>query len=265
MRQASILIILFVSFLALAADKNKVILKPHPTETQSGLDMGGQHSDKDIAVWEWDKPTLHPTLTMTASMIVWDSPGTGASLILSIQNPSTVQGGLNESVNFVPSQIVVILPNGNSYRPYHYSDVLNQAIAIKENRIVQSQSGYNPPPVTNYKTSCSINGNTANCQTTSDQSAQAGYNFGFALGAAIRGAISGHKADKYIQQVKEKYLKSQALVPGTMIGGYVDLYIEDIHDGPFTVIIPAGEKTYAFVFGPELITVDKKDFPKTKK
>jgi hypothetical protein len=265
MRRVFLLIILFVSLLAAADDKKKLLLKPHAHESQQSLDMTGQHSDKDVILWQWEEPTIHQTLAVSASLIVWDSPGNGASLVLEITNPPTKAGAPHEEVTFVPSQIVVLLPNGNSYRPYHYHDVLEEAIATKENRVAQAYSGYNPPPVSNSNTTCSLNSNTANCRTTPDQSTQAGYNFGFALGAAIRGAISGHRAEKYIQQVKEKYLKSQVISPGTTIQGYVDLYVEDVNEGPFTVMIPAGEKTYTFVFGPELVTVDKAAFEKVKK
>ena len=38
--------------------------------------------------------------------------------------------------------------------------------------------------------------------------------------------------------------------------GYVDLYVEDVHAGPFTVRVPAGDKVYDFVFGPEVTTIE---------
>lgn len=85
-----------------------------------------------------------------------------------------------EPVLFVPSQIVVILPNGNSYRPYNYVDVLAQANAMKEDRKADAYSGYNPPPVTNYKTNCSLSSNTANCQTREQcGGVNEGYMFGY--------------------------------------------------------------------------------------
>ena len=39
-------------------------------------------------------------------------------------------------------------------------------------------------------------------------------------------------------------------------GLYVDLYIEDVHAGPFTVRVPVGDKTYNFLFGPEVTTFE---------
>jgi hypothetical protein len=74
--------------------------------------------------------------------------------------------------------------------------------------------------------------------------------------AAIRNAIAREHADKYIKQVKEKYLVSQQIQPGDMLVGYVDIYIEDVHSGPFTLRVPVGDKTYNFVFGPEAIALE---------
>ncbi|HEY2118361.1 MAG TPA: hypothetical protein VGH37_04180 [Candidatus Acidoferrum sp.] len=157
---------------------------------------------------------------------------------------------------FVPSTIVVILPNGHSYRPFNQADVLQQAYAMENARTASAYSGYNPPPVTTYNTNCSLNGDTASCRTTADQSAQVGNAVGYALGATIKSAIARHKAEKYIKQVKEGYLVSQQIPLGATVIGHVDLYVEDVHSGPFTVRIPAGDKTYDFVFGPEVIPLE---------
>jgi hypothetical protein len=84
----------------------------------------------------------------------------------------------------------------------------------------------------------------------------------------IRSAVQRSKFKKYIEQVKKTYLVSQEIGPGDTVTGYVDLYLEDIHNGPFTVRVPAGgttwfaptpgqlavqKTTYDFRFGPELI------------
>jgi len=133
--------------------------------------------------------------------------------------------------------------------------VLQQAYALENSSVASTYSGYNPPPVTTYNTDCSLNGNIASCRTTADQSAQAGYAVGYALGASIRSALVRHKAEKYIKQIKEGYLVSQQVPLGATVIGQVDLYVEDVHSGPFTVRVPAGgDKTYNFVFGPEVIT-----------
>src|SRR6266852_2444923 len=97
-----------------AKTKKQVALQPHAQADQQSFDSMKQHGNKDFMVYQWEKPTLKPSLEITASVIAWDSPGTGVSLILEITNPPTLQGTLYEPVIFVPSQIVVILPNGNS-------------------------------------------------------------------------------------------------------------------------------------------------------
>lgn len=249
--------IFFLALLTSAEDKKKLLLKPHALENQQSYDFTGQHGNNDSLLFQRGKPTTaHPVLEITASAIAWDSPGTGISLALEITNPRTFPGTLVESVLFVPSQIVVILPNGNSYRPYNYVEVLEQANAMKEDKTVDAYSGYNPPPVNNYKTVCSLSSNTANCLTTADQSQQAGYAVGFAIQAAIRNAIGNRTIKKYIQQIKTQYITSQQIEPGKTITGYVDLYVEDIREGPFVVRIPAGDKIYDFTFGPELVVVN---------
>jgi hypothetical protein len=121
---------------------------------------------------------------------------------------------------------------------------------------LNAYSGYNSPPVTTYNTDCSLNGDTASCRTTADQSAQVGYAVGYALGATIRNALARHKAEKYIKQVREGYLVSQQIAPGATVIGNVDLYVEDVHAGPFVARVPAGDKVYDFVFGPEVTTVE---------
>ena len=105
-------------------------------------------------------------------------------------------------------------------------------------------------------TDCSLSGSTASCRTTADQSAQAGYAIGFALGAAVKNAVARHKVEKYIKQVKEKYLVSRQIQYGDTLAGYVDIYLEDIHSGPFILRVPIGDKTYNFVFGPESVAME---------
>lgn len=49
---------------------------------------------------------------------------------------------------------------------------------------------------------------------------------------------------------------SQQIPIGATVVGSVDLYVEDVHAGPFTIRVPAGGKTYDFVFGPEVTTLE---------
>lgn len=96
-------------------------------------------------------------------------------------------------------------------RAYNRADVLEQANAAKDEKAARAYPGYNPPPVTTFKTNCSLNGDTASCLTTPDQSPQAGYALGYALGAAIRTAIAKHTFNTYIRQVEKEYLVSQLI------------------------------------------------------
>src|SRR5215831_18854156 len=100
-----------------------------------------------------------------------------------------------------------------------------------------------PPLATAYNTNCSLIGSTASCRTTADQSQQVGYAMGFALGAAIRNAITRTHANEYVKQVKEKYLVSRQIQSGASLVGYVDIYLEDVHSGPFTLRIPVADRT----------------------
>lgn len=231
----------------------KIGFQPHPQANQDTVDATGKHSDKDFVVRAWDG-----SLYMEASLIYWEGDDRTVSLVLAIQNTASEPPAAPKPPQqlFVPSTIIVLLPNGHSYRPYSQADVLQQAYAMESARAANAYSAYNPPPVTTYNTNCSLNGDTASCRTTADQSAQAGYAVGYALGATIRNAFARHKAQKYIKQVKEGYLLSQQIQLGATVIGYVDLYVEDVHAGPFIVRVPVGDKTYDFAFGPEVTTFE---------
>ena len=248
---------------AQAKTKQQIMLQVHAKRNQQGADMTQQHGAQDFLVQEWDG-----SLAMWVAVLTWDDH----TITLSLNILNTAK----EPKLFVPSEITVILPNGHSYRAYSRDDVLQAAQSTKKGAAAGAYSGYSPPPVTTYDTNCSINGNTLQCRTTPDTSAQAGYAIGFALGVAIKSALVTHTFDKYIKQIKDEYLVSQQVPPGGTILGYVDLYLEDIHDGPFIITVPTGDENqltggqvsttqqlpvpyYQFDFGPELIAVD---FPK---
>jgi len=224
--------------------ERKIALRPHPQANQDSFDATGNHSEKDFVARESDGP-----LDVQASLMYWEGENRTASVLLSIQNQS-------DQKLFIPSTIVVILPNGHSYRPFNQADVLQGADEMKNRRSAEAYSGYNPPPATTYNTNCSLSGSTASCRTTADQSQQVGYAVGFALGAAIRNAIIRTHANEYIKQVKEKYLVSRQIQSGDTLVGYVDIYLEDVHSGPFVLRVAVGDKTYNFVFGPESIAME---------
>jgi hypothetical protein len=239
----------------------RTALQAHAQATQDSMDVTGKHGDHDVVVREWDGE-----LDVEASLIYWEGDERTVSLVLAIEYPTNQdQAPLARPKPpqqlFAPSTILVLLPNGHSYRPFNQVDVLQAAYAAEKGNLANTYSGYNPPPVTTYNTDCSLNGDTASCRTTADQSAQAGYAVGFALGAAIKNAFARHKAEKYIKQVKESYLVSTQIPLGAKVMGYVDLYVEDVHSGPFTVRIPVGDSTHDFIFGPEVIT---SEIPKEK-
>jgi hypothetical protein len=112
----------------------------------------------------------------------WEGENKTASVLLVLQNQSE-KGNASAQQLFVPSTIVVLLPNGHSYRPYNQADILEAAEAIRNRGSANTYSGYKPPPITTYNTDCSLNGSTATCRTTADQSEQIGYAVGFALGS----------------------------------------------------------------------------------
>src|SRR2546430_125328 len=185
----------------------KIVLQPHPQANQDSMDAAGKHADRDIVIREWDG-----SLYVEASLIYWEGDDRTVSLVLGIENLANEGPPAPPKPPqqlFVPSTIVVILPNGHSYRPFNKADVLQQAYAMENGNAANTYSAYNPPPVTAYNTNCSLSGDAASCQTTADQSVQAGYAVGFALGAAIKNALAKHKAEKYIKQIKERYLVSQ--------------------------------------------------------
>lgn len=259
MRQVvAVLFFLLLAAHAFAKNSKKTLLRVHVQENQESLNEKNQPSEESFQVGQFNG-----SLQVWVAMVVWDDRTVSATL--DITNPG------KESILLVPSQLVVFLPNGHSYRPFNRADVLEQAYALKNQKRAQTYSGYNPPPVTSFTSDCSLNGSTASCRTTADQSTQAGYAVGFALGAAIKTAIADRTFNKYIKQVQDEYLVSQQIAPGARVAGYVDFYVEDTHGGPFTLRVPAGgtfsgtpapgkmaeqRTTYDFVFGPELITVD---------
>ena len=234
----------------------KTALKPHPQANQSSVDATGKHTGQDYTIREWDG-----SFYVEASLLSWEGNDRTVSLALAIANTTNQTPSEPTEQSFAPGTMVVILPNGHSYRPFNQGDVLQNALAAENGGLALTPSRFDPPLATIDGGDCSLSSDIATCRTNADQSLQAGYVVGFALGGEIENAFARRDARKYIKQVKEAYLVSRPIPPGAHAVGYVDFYIEDIHSGPFTVRIPAGSKTYDFVFGPEEIAFElpKKD------
>lgn len=227
-----------------------------PGRIKESLDASDKHRESKFSVREAGN-----AFDISAGMIAWS--GDTASLALKVTNASGI------ARVFSPDEIVVILPNGHSYRPFGRVDVLAQAYEVKADpKGRRRHAAHSAPSQTNYDTACSVSGDTAACPTTPDLSTEAWSARRLALASMIRSVLQNRKSKKYIQQVKTSYLVSQEIPPGETVTGYVDLYLEDIHNGPFTVRVPAGnttwfapaagqlaipKTTYDFRFGPELV------------
>lgn len=256
-------ILVCLPLLALSSDartKNQTVLVPHAQAKQESLDASDKDRESEFFVREAGN-----AFAISAGMIAWS--GDTASLALKITNAT------GKARVFSPDEIVVILPNGHSYRPFSRVDVLAQAYEVKADpKGRRAPAAHTALSQTSYGTSCSVDGDSAACPTTPDLSTEGWSARRLALGSMIRSVLQNRKSKKYIQQVKKTYLVSQQIAPGDTVTGYVDLYLEDIHDGPFTVRVPAGnttwfapapgqlaipKTTYDFRFGPELVAVPR--------
>ena len=232
------------------------MLVAHAQGHQQSLSRSDKHGEGTLHISE-----AGIAFAISAGMLAGD--GDTVSLVLEVINAT------NQARVFAPGEIVVILPNGHSYRPFSQVDVLAQTYEVKANR-KQKKGRAEPPalPPASEGASCSADGDNATCATTSDLSTEAWSARHLALVSMITGALHDRKSKKYIQQVKRSYLVSREIPPGETVTGYVDLYLEDIHNGPFTVRVPAGgsawvapapgrlaiqKTTYDFRFGPELV------------
>lgn len=106
----------------------RTALQSHAQANQDSMDATGKHGDKDIVVRAWDGP-----LYMEASLIYWEGDDRTASLILAIENTANQGAPMQPKPPqqlFVPSMMVVILPNGHSYqlhaRPNRHNGLLGR-------------------------------------------------------------------------------------------------------------------------------------------
>jgi hypothetical protein len=191
-------------------------------------------------------------------------------LLLKITNASA------KPLMFAPGEIVVILPNGHSYRPFSQTDVMQEAYAA-EAMGSRSESAAEATTAlsakrasiseTEYASSCSARGDSAACSTTTEVSTERWRARRVALHDMTRTVLHGQKLKHYVRAVKEQYLVAQKLAPGATASGYVDIYVENVRQGPFTVRVPAGGtnwiapapgelavpvSAYNFSFGPEI-------------
>lgn len=253
-------ILVCLPLLALSSDartKNQTVLVAHAQAKQESLHASDKDRESEFSVREAGN-----AFAISAGMIAWNGDTVGLAL--------KVTNATGKARVFAPGEIVVILPNGHSYRPFSQVDVLAQAYEVKANpKGRRERAAPTALSQTNYGTSCSVDGDSAACPTTPDLSTEAWSARRLALASMIRSILQNRKSKKYIQQVKRSYLVSQEILPGETVTGYVDLYLEDIHNGPFTVRIPAGDttwfapapgqlaipkSTYDFRFGPELVS-----------
>jgi len=257
-------ILVCLPLLALSSDartKNQIEIVAHAQGRQASLSSSDRKKDGES---EFQVSEAGIAFAISAGMIAGDD--STVSLALKVTNATT------KARVFSPSEIVVILPNGHSYRPFSQVDVLAQAYEVKANPKRRKPAAQTVPSQSSDGAGCSVIGDSASCPTTPDLSTEAWSARRLALGSMIRSAMQRSKFKKYIEQVKKNYLVSQEIGPGGAVTGYVDLYLEDIHNGPFTVRVPAGgttwfapapgqlavqKTTYDFRFGPELVAVPR--------
>lgn len=254
-------ILVCLPLLALSSDartKNQIEIVAHAQGRQVRLSLSDRKKDGES---EYQVSEAGIGFAISAGMIAEDDAT--VSLALKVINATS------KARVFSPNEIVVILPNGHSYRPFSQVDVLAQAYEEKANpKRSKEPAAQAAPSEISAGTGCSVIGDSASCPTTPDSSREAWSARRLALGSMIRGAVQRIKFNKYIEQVKKTYLLSQEIAPGGTATGYVDLYLEEIHNGPFTVRVPAGgtkwvapspgqlavqKTTYDFRFGPELM------------
>lgn len=254
-------ILVCLPLLALSSDartKNQIEIVAHARGRQVSLSASDRKKDGES---EFQISEAGIGFAISVGMIAEDDAT--VSLALKVTNAT------NEVRVFSPNEIVVILPNGHSYRPFSQVDVLAQAYEEKANPNRRKEpAAHTAPSEISAGAGCSVSGDSASCATTPDSSPEAWSARRLALGSMIRSAVQHIKFNKYIEQVKKTYLTSQEIAPGGTVTGYVDLYLEGIHNGPFTVRVPAGgttwvapapgklavpKTTYDFRFGPELM------------
>jgi hypothetical protein len=188
--------------------------------------------------------------------------GETAELLLKITNESP------KPLVFNPAEIIVVLPNGHSYRPFTQTDAMQEAYDVdadpKARKPFTDKVAVSEASLT---ASCTLDSDNVTCPTTADVSTERWRARRSALRGMTKTALEHNKAKNYVRAIREQYLAGAQLAPGETISGYVDLFVEDVHGGPFIVRVPAGDtkwiapgpgklavpvSTYDISFGPEI-------------
>jgi hypothetical protein len=244
---------------SVAKSRSDIVLLPHATGNHAGVQPSERDRERGFT-----RQVGRP-FDISAGMVGRDDHTAG--LLLKITNTSS------KPLVFAPAEIVVILPNGHSYRPFTQTDVMQEAYEAEADPKGRKPYPERPNgPEATHSNSCSANGDSADCLTTADLSTEQWHGRRVALRAMTRAVLRDRKLKNYIRAVREEYLESRELNPGEAISGYVDVFVEHIRSGPFTVRVPAGDikwvapapgklavpvRTYDLTFGPEVMDLER--------
>ncbi len=197
---------------------------------------------------------------ISAGMVPRD--GQTAGVLLKITNSSS------KPLVFNPAEIIVVLPNGHSYRPFTQTDTMQEAYDVdadpKARKPFADKVAISDASLT---ASCSLNSDNVTCPTTAEVSTERWRARRAALREMTRTVLEHTKAKNYVRAIREQYLVGSQVAPGETISGYVDVFVENVRGGPFIVRVPAGDTkwiapapgklaapigTYDISFGPEI-------------
>ena len=179
-----------------AKTRDKTVLLPQVQANQTSVDPPERHGEIPLLIREAGN-----AFVISAGMIAGDADT--VRLALEITN------GSGQPRPFGPDEIVVLLPNGHSYRPFSQVDVLAQAYEAKANPKQRNEAAaHTAPSEISAGAGCSVIGDNASCRTTPDSSTEAWSAKRLALGSMIRSAVERSKFKSYIEQVKKNYLVS---------------------------------------------------------
>jgi len=197
---------------------------------------------------------------ISAGMVPRD--GQTAGVLLKITNTSP------KPLVFNPAEIIVVLPNGHSYRPFTQTDTMQEAYDVEADP--KARKPYNDKVAVSeasLTSSCTLDSDNVTCPTTADVSTERWRARRTALHEMTRYVLARNKAKNYVKTIREQYLSGAQLKSGETISGYVDVFVEDVRGGPFIVRVPAGDtkwiapapgklaapiSTYDISFGPEI-------------
>ncbi len=197
---------------------------------------------------------------VSAGMVPRDGQTVG--ILLKITNSSS------KALVFNTAEIIVVLPNGHSYRPFTQTDAMQEAYDVdadpKARKPYTDKVAVSEASLTS---SCTLESDNVTCPTTADVSTERWRARRTALREMTRSVLEHNKAKNYVRSIREQYLVGGQLSPGETISGYVDVFVENVRGGPFVVRVPAGDtkwmapapgklavpvSTYDISFGPEI-------------